>query len=55
MDCTIHGRYAAETNTIYVGEIQAARVPHPDEPPLVYWNRGYRRLDLQHHGDDEVG
>jgi len=55
MDCTIHGRYAAETNTIYVGEIQAARVPHPDEPPLVYWNRGYRRLDLQHHGDAEAG
>ncbi len=45
MDCTIHGRYAAETNTIYIGEIQAAGVPHPDEPPLIYWNRGYRRLD----------
>lgn len=46
MDCTIHGRYATETNTIYVGEIQAAGVPTPDEPPLLYWNRGYRHLDL---------
>ncbi len=48
MDCTIQGRYAAETNTIYVGEIQAAHVPHPDEPPLLYWNRGYRHLDVHH-------
>ncbi|HLE84386.1 MAG TPA: flavin reductase family protein [Thermoanaerobaculia bacterium] len=46
MDCTIHGRYATATNTIYVGEIQACGVPHPDEPPLLYWNRGYRHLDL---------
>lgn len=53
MDCTIHGRYAAETNTIYVGEVQAASVPHPDGPPLLYWNRGYRRLDLTGpEGDD---
>lgn len=47
MDCTIQGRYAAETNTIYVGEIQAARVPSPEAAPLLYWNRGYRRLDLR--------
>jgi flavin reductase (DIM6/NTAB) family NADH-FMN oxidoreductase RutF len=46
MDCTIHGRHATATNTIYVGEIQACGVPHPDEPPLLYWNRGYRHLDL---------
>jgi flavin reductase (DIM6/NTAB) family NADH-FMN oxidoreductase RutF len=47
MDCTVHGRYATETNTIYVGEIQAAGVPNPDAPPLLYWNRGYRHLDLR--------
>lgn len=47
MDCTIHGRYATDTNTLYVGEVQAADVPHPDAPPLLYWNRGYRRLDLR--------
>ena len=50
MDCTIQGRYAAETNTIYVGEVQAAGVPNPDRPPLVYWNRGYRHLDRRGPG-----
>lgn len=48
MDCTIAGRYAAETNTLYVGRIEAAAVPRPDVAPLVYWNRGYRHLDLRH-------
>jgi flavin reductase (DIM6/NTAB) family NADH-FMN oxidoreductase RutF len=52
MDCTIVGRYAAETNTLYVGRIEAAAVPRPEAPPLLYWNRGYRRLDLR-HGDPE--
>lgn len=48
LDCTIEGRYATETNTIYVGEVQAASVPRPDRPPLIYWNRGYRHLALDH-------
>ncbi len=52
MDCTIDGRYATETNTIYVGRIEAAHVPRPDAPPLLYWNRGYRRLDLRGGGDE---
>ena len=26
--------------------VQASSVPRADGPPLVYWNRGYRRLDL---------
>jgi flavin reductase (DIM6/NTAB) family NADH-FMN oxidoreductase RutF len=47
MDCTIEGRYAAETNTISGGRVEAAHVPRPDEAPLLYWNRGYRRLDLR--------
>jgi flavin reductase ActVB len=46
LDCTIHGRYATVTNTIYVGEVQASSVPTPDASPLVYWNRGYRHLDV---------
>lgn len=46
LDCTIHGRYATVTNTIYVGEVQASSVPEPDASPLVYWNRGYRHLDV---------
>jgi flavin reductase (DIM6/NTAB) family NADH-FMN oxidoreductase RutF len=44
LDCTIHGRHEAGTHTIYVGEVQASATPHADEAPLVYWNRGYRRL-----------
>ena len=44
LDCTIHSRTPAGTHTIYVGEVRASRVPRPDAPPLVYWNRGYRKL-----------
>jgi flavin reductase (DIM6/NTAB) family NADH-FMN oxidoreductase RutF len=46
LDCTIFGRYPVGTHTIYVGKVQASGVPRPDEPPLVYWNRGYRELKL---------
>jgi flavin reductase (DIM6/NTAB) family NADH-FMN oxidoreductase RutF len=44
LDCTIHSRHAAGTHTVYVGEVQASAVPRPERAPLVYWNRGYRRL-----------
>ncbi|NNL64714.1 MAG: flavin reductase family protein [Myxococcales bacterium] len=44
LDCTIHSRHPAGTHTIYVGEVQASATPNEDEPPLVYWNRGYRKL-----------
>ena len=46
LDCTILSQHTAGTHTIYVGEVQASRVPLPDEPPLVYWNREYRQLEL---------
>ncbi|HKI86214.1 MAG TPA: flavin reductase family protein [Thermoanaerobaculia bacterium] len=46
LDCTIHARCPAGTHTIYVGEVQACATPRPDEPPLVYWDRGYRKLHL---------
>jgi flavin reductase (DIM6/NTAB) family NADH-FMN oxidoreductase RutF len=46
LDCSIHSRHPAGTHTIYVGLVQASRVPRPEEAPLVYWNRGYRRLTL---------
>ena len=45
MDCTIHSRLPAGTHTIYLGQVQASGVPRPDDPPLLYWNRDYRRLD----------
>ncbi len=50
MDCTIHSRFTAGTHTIYIGEVQASRVPRPDEAPLLYWSRGYRHIH-QHEED----
>lgn len=44
LDCTIRSRSKAGSHTIYVGEVQASRVERPDEMPLAYWNRGYRKL-----------
>jgi hypothetical protein len=26
--------------------VLASGVPRPDQPPLVYWNRGYRKLSV---------
>ena len=49
LDCTIFARHPAGTHTLYVGEVQASAVVRPDEEPLVYWNRGYRRLET--HGE----
>lgn len=46
LDCRIHARYPAGSHTIYVGLIEASSVPLPEAPPLVYWNRGYRKLRL---------
>ena len=47
LDCTIYARYVAGTHTIYIGEVQDSSAPRPDEPPLIYWNRGYRQLQLK--------
>lgn len=46
LDCTLHTRVAAGTHTIYVGEVQASGALEPERPPLVFWNRAYRALDL---------
>ena len=45
LDCAVYERAAAGTHTIIVGEVLASSVPLPDQPPLVYWNRAYRRLE----------
>ncbi len=44
LDCTIHDRFPAGTHTVYVGEVQASGIGRPDDEPLIYWNRDYRRL-----------
>ena len=46
LDCRVHSRHPAGTHTVYLGEVQAVGVPTPDAPPLVYWNRGYRKLTI---------
>lgn len=43
VDCTLVGRYPAGTHTIYTGEVQAS-YSADEGNPLIYWNRGYRRL-----------
>jgi flavin reductase (DIM6/NTAB) family NADH-FMN oxidoreductase RutF len=45
LDCEIVGSHPAGTHTIYVGQVIASSVPRPDQPPLVYWNRGYRQIN----------
>lgn len=44
LDCRVHSRHAAGSHELYIGEVLASAVPRPDGPPLIYWNRGYRRL-----------
>lgn len=46
LDCTVFARHVAGTHTIYVGQVQACRVNENDAAPLLYWNRGYRNLEL---------
>lgn len=46
LDCTLHSRHEAGTHTIYVGEVQATGVAEEGAQPLVYWNQGYRRLQI---------
>jgi flavin reductase (DIM6/NTAB) family NADH-FMN oxidoreductase RutF len=50
LDCTIEGRHPAGTHSLYVGRVQASAVPRENEPPLVYWDRGYRKLILEGQG-----
>jgi flavin reductase (DIM6/NTAB) family NADH-FMN oxidoreductase RutF len=45
LDCTVFSRHPAGSHSLYIGEVVASAVPRPDEQPLVYWNRDYRRLD----------
>jgi len=46
LDCRIHARYPAGSHTVYIGEVHASNVPKQEAPPLIYWNRGYRKLKL---------
>ena len=45
LDCSIFAYADAGTHTVYIGEAQASSVPAPDQEPLIYWNRAYRRIE----------
>lgn len=50
LDCRVYSRTEAGTHTVYVGEVVASRTPRENDEPLIYWNRGYRRLHRPDHG-----
>ena len=52
LDCRIHARYPAGSHTVYIGEVHASNVPKEEAPPLIYWNRGYRKLHLHQEGEE---
>jgi flavin reductase (DIM6/NTAB) family NADH-FMN oxidoreductase RutF len=43
LDCRVMTTLGSGTHTIFIGEVLAARNVE-DEDPLVYFNRGYRKL-----------
>lgn len=45
LDCRIHSRHRAGDHTLYIGAVQASAVPRDGDSPLVYWNKGYRKLE----------
>ena len=44
LDCTVYSRHTAGTHTIYIGEVKASHVAAPEQKPLIYWNRDYRKI-----------
>lgn len=46
LDCTIHTQMPAGTHELIVGEVRASGVPVADRPPLLYWSRAYRSLEI---------
>ncbi|MBI3158894.1 MAG: flavin reductase family protein [Chloroflexi bacterium] len=43
LDCRVTERHTAGTHTVFFAEVIAARF-EGDAPPLLYFNRGYRKL-----------
>ena len=44
LDCRVHFRQQAGSHNIFVGKVEQSEVVRPDDQPLIYWNRDYRRL-----------
>lgn len=43
LDCRLVATHPAGSHNLYLGEVETSWV-RPEGVPLVYWNRGYRRL-----------
>lgn len=52
LDCRVVSTFAAGTNTVFFGEVEAVRT-HNTGKPLLYFNRTYRRMADQGPDDDE--
>ena len=46
LDCSVYDYHIAGTHTIYIGEVQASKTINDEQPPLIYWDRDYRKLNL---------
>ena len=44
LDCRVTERFPGGTHIIYLGSIEASRIAPQDTEPLIYWDRGYRRI-----------
>lgn len=45
LECRVVHKYVMENSTLYVAAVMTAEKA-PDVPPLVYFNRGYHRINL---------
>jgi len=46
LDCRVTDIYAQGDHNIFIGEVVKAEVDN-DNPPLLFWNGGYRRLNAK--------
>ena len=44
LDCKVHFRQQAGSHNIFIGKVLDSKVVRPEDSPLLYWNRDYRRL-----------
>jgi flavin reductase (DIM6/NTAB) family NADH-FMN oxidoreductase RutF len=45
LDCRVIEALESGSHTIFIGAVVASRVNQPDQAPLVYWNRAYRKVE----------
>ena len=45
LDCRPVERFTAGSHSVFAGEVLASATREDGQGPLLYWNRGYRKLD----------